>query len=35
MLTTADFSDFGEPIELDIPDPGDVVDVTEVQSNGN
>jgi hypothetical protein len=35
MLTTADFSEFGEPIELDIPDPADVVDVTEVQGNGN
>jgi hypothetical protein len=35
MLTTVDFSEFGEPIELDIPDPGDVVDVTEVQGNGS
>ena len=31
MRTTATFSEFGEPIRLDLPDRADVIDVTELQ----
>jgi hypothetical protein len=35
MVTTVNLSDFGVPVELEIPDPHDVVDVTEVQAGGD
>ena len=31
LLTTASFSEFGKRIELDIPGPNDIVDVTEIR----